>query len=296
MEQRRKEISPVDLFKVTPRTNCKECGFPTCLAYAVNVIVDRGEISACPYIPQEVGEELGARIAEQQGRGVYVRAEKADIADEIARRLSSLDMRGAALGTCGQYGLSEGEEIVSIPLLGERYTVHRSGQVCGAEPPTPYVRILLYNYLVRGGGPMPTGRWVPIERLPGALSKGPELQAVCEARVAAACQETGLEALAEACRRAGGTQIEAGNADLACRFMGLPKVPLLLLIWEGDQDFPPRAKLLMDETVADHLDADSLLVLAELMTDKILAEVVREGVTERVSAGGPPTGRASGDG
>ncbi len=291
MEKRRKEISPVDLFKVTPRTNCKECGFPTCLAFAVNVIVDRGEISGCPYLPQQVREEMGARIAEQQERGVYLRAEKADIADEIARRLFSVDMRRAASGTGGEYGMRGGEDMVTIPLLGEQYTVHRSGGVLGAEPATPYVRILLYNYLVRGGGPMPTGRWVPIESLPGALSKGPELQAICEAKVIAACKDHGLEALGEACLRAGGTRIEAGNADLACRFQGLPKVPLLLLVWEGDQDFPPRARLLMDETVAEHLDADSLLVLAELMTDKILAEV-RKG---RVLAAGPSTGRTSGD-
>lgn len=296
MENRRKEISPVDLFKATPRTNCKECGFPTCLAYAVNVIVDRGEISGCPYLPQRLREEMRARIAEQQERGVYLRAEKADIADEIARRLSSVDMRRAALGTGGEFGLNGGEEIVSIPLLGEQYSVHRSGQVLGTESPTPYVRILLYNYLVRGGGPMPTGRWVPIENLPGALSKGPELDAVCEAKLAAACRENGSKALGEACRRAGGTQIEAGNADLACRFPGLPKVPLLLLIWEGDEDFPPRAKLLMDETVAEHLDADSLLVLAELMTDKILAEVRKEGGTRRVLAAGLSTGPTSEDG
>lgn len=291
MENRRKEISPVDLFKVTPRTNCRECGFPTCLAYAVNVIVDRGDISGCPYLPVQVRREMAARIADQQGRGVYVRAEKADIADEIARRLYSVDMHQAALGTGGEYGLRDNEEVVTIPLLGEQYTVHRSGRALGAEPPTPYVRILLYNYLVRGGGPIPTGRWVPIESLPGALSKGPELQAVCEAKVAAACEGFGPEALGEACRRAGGTQVEAGSADLAFRFPGLPKVPLLLLVWQGDEDFPPRAKLLMDETVAEHLDADSLLVLAELMTDKILAEI-RKG---QVLDAGPSTGRKSGD-
>jgi hypothetical protein len=273
MEQRRKEVSPVDLFRVTARTNCGECGFPSCLAYAVNVVVDRGEISRCPHVPEKLREEMGARIAEQQARGVYVRAEKGDIADEIARRLSSIDMRRAACGTDGEYESSEGEEAVRISLLGDHYTVCKSGPVLGGKAPTPYVRILLYNYLVRGGGPVPTGRWIPIESLPGALSKGPELEAICEAKIASACRDHGKEALGEACLRAGGKAVHAGNADLAFLFPGLPRVPLLLLVWEGDRDFPPRAKLLMDETVAEHLDADSLLVLAELMTDKITGEL-----------------------
>lgn len=40
----------VDVFKLTPKTNCKECGFPTCMAFAAKVSAEVAEISQCPYI------------------------------------------------------------------------------------------------------------------------------------------------------------------------------------------------------------------------------------------------------
>ncbi len=54
-------------------------------------------------------------------------------------------------------------------------------------------------------------------------------------------------------------------------------MPLLLLVWKGDEDFPPRVKLLLDETAGEYLDMDSLIVLAELLTDRILERLGQEG-------------------
>jgi hypothetical protein len=275
MENRRKEISPVDLYKATPRTNCRQCGFPSCLAFSVNVIVDRGDLALCPHISEAVRSQLGERISEQQARGIYLRREKSDIADDIARDLANLDFPAAALGMGARLVINEGEESIQIPLLDRSYTVDRRGQVSVAgEAPSAYERILLYNYMLRRGGPPPTGPWVTVESLPGALTKGPELEEACEAKISSACARFGDEALAKASLATGGIpEDDKGNADRAFRFDGFPRVPLLLLFWQGDVDFPSRVKLLMDETVGQHLDADSLIVLAGLLADMIVRKM-----------------------
>jgi hypothetical protein len=282
MKARRKEISPVDLYKETPGNNCGECGFPSCLAYATNIIVDQGELSACPYLSERAHREFGPKIAEQQERGVYVRREKADIADEIARDLAALELRQVASRIGGEYILHEGEEAIELPFLGELHKVTRSGKVHRASnEATPYERILLYNHMLRGGEASPTGHWVSVEKLPGAVPKRLELEEACESRLASACERYGSETLERACALAGGRPFEdPGRAHLAFRFTGFPKVPLLVLIWEGDRDFPPKAKLLMDETVTEYLDTDSLIVLASSLTDKILGKAEHVAMSE----------------
>lgn len=46
-------LSGVEIFKLLPRTNCKKCGFPTCLAFAMKLSQGGVDISACPDISEE---------------------------------------------------------------------------------------------------------------------------------------------------------------------------------------------------------------------------------------------------
>lgn len=46
-------ISGLDIYKLLPKTNCKECGFATCLAFAMQLAKKAVSIDKCPYIGQE---------------------------------------------------------------------------------------------------------------------------------------------------------------------------------------------------------------------------------------------------
>ncbi len=43
----------LDLFKLLPRTNCRECGFPTCMAFAVELRTDFTKSSLCPDLSED---------------------------------------------------------------------------------------------------------------------------------------------------------------------------------------------------------------------------------------------------
>ncbi|MDI6751380.1 MAG: acetyl-CoA decarbonylase/synthase complex subunit gamma [bacterium] len=53
-------LSGLDIFKKLPKTNCKKCNFPTCLAFAMQVATGKIEVSLCP----DVSPEVVAQIAE----------------------------------------------------------------------------------------------------------------------------------------------------------------------------------------------------------------------------------------
>jgi acetyl-CoA decarbonylase/synthase complex subunit gamma len=53
-------LSGLDIYKLLPKTNCKECGFPTCLAFAMQLAKKAVAIDKCPYISPQVKATLEA--------------------------------------------------------------------------------------------------------------------------------------------------------------------------------------------------------------------------------------------
>lgn len=51
-------LSGIEIYKKLPRTNCKECGVPTCMAFAMKLATGQAELSQCPYVSEETKAEL----------------------------------------------------------------------------------------------------------------------------------------------------------------------------------------------------------------------------------------------
>ncbi|SHI32998.1 acetyl-CoA decarbonylase/synthase complex subunit gamma [Parasporobacterium paucivorans] len=47
-------LKGLDIFKLTPKTNCKECGNPTCMAFSMKVAQGAIPIEKCPYLTEDV--------------------------------------------------------------------------------------------------------------------------------------------------------------------------------------------------------------------------------------------------
>lgn len=56
-------LSGIEIFKLLPKTNCKKCGFPTCLAFAMALAQGKAEIAKCPDISEEAKNKLGEASA-----------------------------------------------------------------------------------------------------------------------------------------------------------------------------------------------------------------------------------------
>ena len=46
-------LKGLDIFKLTPKTNCKECGNPTCMAFAMKVAQGAISLDKCPHMSDE---------------------------------------------------------------------------------------------------------------------------------------------------------------------------------------------------------------------------------------------------
>ena len=107
-------LTGIQIFKLLPKTNCKECGVPTCLAFAMNLASGKAELDACPYVSDEAREQLaeasappirpvalgkGVRATKAGGETVLYRHEKTFYSPTPVGVLVNSDISAADLET-----------------------------------------------------------------------------------------------------------------------------------------------------------------------------------------------------
>ncbi|MBU1148386.1 MAG: acetyl-CoA decarbonylase/synthase complex subunit gamma, partial [Candidatus Omnitrophica bacterium] len=53
-------LSGLDIYKLLPKTNCKKCGSPTCLAFAMKMAMKKASLDDCPDVTEEAKKALDA--------------------------------------------------------------------------------------------------------------------------------------------------------------------------------------------------------------------------------------------
>lgn len=56
-------LSGVEIFKLLPKTNCKKCGHPTCLAFAMKLAQRQASLDSCPDVSEDARRILGEASA-----------------------------------------------------------------------------------------------------------------------------------------------------------------------------------------------------------------------------------------
>jgi len=78
-----------------------------------------------------------------------------------------------------------------------------------------------------------------------------------------------LDAFRKAAQALGGRPLEMGDA--ACEFRALPRVPIAVVLWAADDEFPARARFLFDRNVHRQLPVDALWLLCRVLAKALVA-------------------------
>lgn len=261
----------LDLLKKLPRTNCGECGQPTCMAFATHVIKEGEDLAKCPHLPP-AAQELAGAISSQQEKGEGRRRESLAISLEVMHaKMAPLDFRELAEGLGAVYGEEDGRPYLTFSFFGQRLLAFKDEvRYPPGIAPNPWDAILLYNFIASGGKTQPTGTWITYNSLPNSVSKAKTL-----ARLEKELAEHFAGQVGQLRRQAAALGAEPAqaseNADYQGVFWPLPRVPVLLLFWdaEPEEDFQAQAHFLFDSTVGDFLDLESLLFLVEQLMDRL---------------------------
>ncbi len=262
-------LSVVDLYRdILPKTNCRECGFATCIAFAGMVVSEQLPLETCPHLSAEVVARCNQALERQYAAGKWTKRDMAEDALAWARERSASmgmadlpDRIGGSLIDRGDGQALQLPYFTSEILIDDHDIVRPDGVQL-----TRWEKVLIYNHLAQGGTRTPTGVWMGFEAFPNTVSKVKTMAAQVETPLVGRFGGRRAALIASAQAVGGhGAPPESHSADVAFCFRPLPRVPVMLLFWDEDpqEGFDAAAKLRFDETVTDHLDIESILFLSE---------------------------------
>ncbi|WP_022669210.1 DUF3786 domain-containing protein [Desulfospira joergensenii] len=267
-------LSVVDLYtRVLPRTNCKECGFPTCIAFAGMVVSEKHPLKNCPHIPADVLESAEEELEQQYKEGKWLKKDMAKEALEWARqKASSMTLKDIASRIGGNLETRDGKERIRLPCFNKELIItpddvrdSAGGQLSRNE------QTFVYIHMAQGGSQEPSGRMKSLKEFPNTVSKILSMKTHVEDPLK---KEFSSKAgkLALACEAFGGKDRKTAydSPDLAYEFAAFPKVPVVLLFWDESQGFEAEVKLLFDETVILHLDIELIMFLSEHLAGMLM--------------------------
>lgn len=152
----------------------------------------------------------------------------------------------------------------SVRFLNEEFLVEPdSRQVLSGSgiPAKDFISILILHYLaVREQGlPGLTGRWLSFQELDGGEQYYPAFRKRSLDIILSAGDKV-FESLAHTEKR--GMSVSRGDANVSVRFDAFEGVPVQVVLWKGDTEFPAEASMLFDSSIRAIFCTEDVAVLA----------------------------------
>ena len=167
-------------------------------------------------------------------------------------------------------GVKRDEKEFYVNLLGRDYAISYPEYAIrtldgGKEPPLPTQTFLL-RYLLEGKAVADTGTWLTFREMPwGELYIKPYTGRVLTR--AAFTFGTRVAAFRAACEKMGATAVNHGDAGFQFDF--LDGYRMQILVWEGDDEFPPNAQILYSDNFSDGFAAEDRVVAGDILISAI---------------------------
>ena len=191
------------------------------------------------------------------------------IYQDLIQDLAKADIASAAhnLGlTLNDRGEAE------VPSLGHKYWVSQKGvRRSGGERFLESIGSVLAHYILKGSKSEPAGRFVTFSELAGPVFKeGSYSRDALEFPLVKRFQGRVPELLAAAASLGGRVGGESGLGSVSLIFELLPKVPVQLIFYDRDDEFPARVTLLIDRNATRFLEFEFLAVMVTLFVQALL--------------------------
>lgn len=270
-------VSAIEIYrKVLPGTNCGDCGYPTCFAFATLAVVEKLPLNKCPHIDAELRQSYQQKLDTQHASGKWVKKDIAAEALEWAKeRSASMNIEDLPARIGGTLLKDRDPLTLELPYFNKTIFI-REGKISRTDGKSlnRWEEVFLYNHMAQGGNRQPSGTWKGLEQIPNTISKIRSMKEHVEIPIIERYRGKTQELIENAALYGGVLLKENHTADAAILFTPLPRIPVLLLFWDEDKNegFEPRARLLFDETIVEHLDIESIMFLSERIRQLLCEE------------------------
>ncbi len=147
----------MEIFKILPRTNCRDCSVPTCFAFAAAVFKGEKRLADCLHIDKDALETFSVGNSDSR----TLEREEIQALKHLRRKISGMDLASSA----ERLGASFSDEKLTVKCLGKDFHVDSQGNVTSEVHVHGWVTIPLLNYVISCAGKDVSGNWVPMREL-----------------------------------------------------------------------------------------------------------------------------------
>jgi len=199
-----------------------------------------------------------------------MRPTDSDYWDEFAR----LNPETVCIRTLADYQVKQ--RAYTLPVLNQDYLIlpHQrrierltEGGALTEEDLTKEFTLMVLFYLLHAKNIPLTRKWIGEKDLPGGATffRGPHALSV---DLVEKKYGQNLEGFIEAGKLLGGTPVRFGDKSIALDVF--PRIPIIHILWMGDEEFPPKAGVLFDASIESHLTLDVIWIMVNEVNRRLV--------------------------
>jgi len=204
----------------------------------------------------------------QSERSIY----NLDVAYKIAcEQLTKVDIEQQCRRSGAEYQVQDSRKTITITYLNRSYLITIPdidvSLADSAESVPLREKTLILHYFIQAKGTKTTNKLIAFRELPGGNVYYPTF---VKRTMKPLTDNFGREPalLVSTSKRLGGRETEYG--DTAVTINAFSRVPITLVLWQGDDEFTPQLNLLFDSTISDYLETEDVTVLCETLTWRLI--------------------------
>lgn len=248
------KLTPLAIYKITPKTNCGQCLLPSCLAFSAAVVAGSKKFKDCPHLHAEEYKHLELHQTTTDTQ----EATRAEFIEKLEGKVAHLDFQDIApiLGCQVKQGQLE------IMSLGKRFSVSQAGTLNSECHIIPWVQAPILSYITHQTHMGITGNWISFRELKGGIDWQGLFTSRCEQPLCALADQN-PELLADLIDLFMGTETDTQKyeADIGLILHPLPHIPILICYQKADEDLNSELTIFFDECCGQNLHIKSIYTL-----------------------------------
>ncbi len=264
-----KPKNAMEIFELLDKSNCRECGEKTCLAFAGAVFRGSKSIDQCPKLDRETID----RFSDDSGPANESEANRIEYMNRLKGEIAAIDLAEAAERVGGRFANGR----LTVKVMGKDFSVDTAGTLSADIHVNPWVAVPFLSYVLYGKGVDPVGEWISFRELDGGRERYPLFQKRCEEAMKRVA-DVYTDLFDDMVHIFSGKEVDEQFAsDIAVVLHPLPKVPLMVCYWSAEDGLDSSLNIFFDRTADENLDVGSVFTLGAGLTQMFEKLAVRHG-------------------
>lgn len=243
---------PLEIYRILPKTNCRQCQAATCMAFSAAVVRGEKRLADCPHL--EAGTI--ARFEGETGGRSPAEKKQEELLKSLRGQIETLDFPARAERIGGE--TRDGRLVVKC--LGREFEIDARGNIESQCHTHAWFSIPLLEYVLFSQGQEPSGKWVPFRLLENGAAGSPLFEQRCE-KPLRHIADTHTELFEDLIDIFSGTPSDDFDSDISVVLFPFPRVPLLICYWKPEGELESQLHVFFDSTAEQNLSIETITAL-----------------------------------